>query len=398
MKHPFLLFAIIFGIFIGAAAVPSPLYEIFQYEWHFSATILTTIFAVYAGSLLLALLTVGSLSDYIGRRPVLISALLIEALSMIVFASARGVAWLIAARLLQGFATGIASSVISAGLIDTQPRNRPGLAPLISTAVPVGSLGVGALITSLLAAYGPAPTHLIFWVVCSACLLAATGTFLSPESAPRKPGWLSSFAPTIALPAEAKRPLFQVGSSLIAVWAQIGLFSSLGPSIAAALLHSHMYAIGGLVVLALTATGATSSLLLRHQTEKRLVTIGAVASSLGLSIVVLGILSSMAILFFIGTIVAGIGFGPAFTGSFRSIMNRAPTDQRAGLASTVYIISYVAMSIPAVLAGIATTKTGLHPTVIAYCLIIVSLYLLALVLSHVVPQFHQKVDQSKKLC
>src|SRR3954451_17811700 len=57
--------------FMAAASAPSPLYVVYQHRWGFSATTLTAVFAVYALALLLALLTVGGISDHVGRRPVL---------------------------------------------------------------------------------------------------------------------------------------------------------------------------------------------------------------------------------------------------------------------------------------------------------------------------------------
>lgn len=89
----------------------------------------------------------------------------------------------------------------------------------------------------------------------------------------------------------------------------------------------------------------------------------------------------LAFLFFLGTMIAGIGFGPTFTGSFRSIMDRAPKDQRAGLASTVYIISYLSISLPVILVGIVTTKVGLRSASLVYILSAAGLYVLALLLS-----------------
>src|SRR4051794_30842370 len=82
-----------------AASTPSPLYVVYQQKWHFPTSTLTVIFGVYAVALLLSLLTVGGLSDFVGRRPVLLGALTLLTASMIVFAAAQGVGWLYAARI-----------------------------------------------------------------------------------------------------------------------------------------------------------------------------------------------------------------------------------------------------------------------------------------------------------
>ena len=97
-----------------AAGAPTPLLVLFEHEWGFHAGILTLAFAIYAFGLLLALLVVGSLSDYIGRRPVLIGALSVQLLAMVMFFFASNIGWVIAARAVQGVATGSAFSAFTA--------------------------------------------------------------------------------------------------------------------------------------------------------------------------------------------------------------------------------------------------------------------------------------------
>ena len=52
------------------AGVPSPIYSVYLRRWGFSVTVLTVLFAVYVAGLVAAWLTVGSVSDHLGRRPV----------------------------------------------------------------------------------------------------------------------------------------------------------------------------------------------------------------------------------------------------------------------------------------------------------------------------------------
>jgi MFS family permease len=104
--------------FLAASAAPTPLYALYQTRWGFSPITTTIVFGVYAVAVLAALLTVGSLSDHIGRRPVLLAALAGQAAAMVVFATAAGVPELMAARVIQGLATGAAAGAVGAGLLD----------------------------------------------------------------------------------------------------------------------------------------------------------------------------------------------------------------------------------------------------------------------------------------
>lgn len=99
-----------------AAGAPTPLLPFYQERWSFPAAILTLAFAVYAIGFLVAMLTVGSLSDHVGRRPMLIGALLVQLLATVTFLVAPGIGWVIAARVLQGLATGAATSAFTATL------------------------------------------------------------------------------------------------------------------------------------------------------------------------------------------------------------------------------------------------------------------------------------------
>ncbi|MFF3515608.1 hypothetical protein [Streptomyces sp. NPDC002573] len=70
--------AAVFAALYLAAGAPTP-------QWHFPAWVLTVAFASYSLGLLAALLVTGSLSDHIGRRPVLVTSLLVELGAMLMF-------------------------------------------------------------------------------------------------------------------------------------------------------------------------------------------------------------------------------------------------------------------------------------------------------------------------
>ena len=170
----FLLASITLSFFAGSSA-PTPLYPVYQAEWGFTPVTITLIFGIYAVVLLATLLVVGRLSDHIGRRPVLIAAALTQVVTMLVFASADGVAGLIAARVLQGLATGAAVAAIGAGLLDLDaPRGT-----LANSVAPGLGTALGGLIGGLMVHFLPAPTHLVYLFFC--CRLPASGGQRGPD-------------------------------------------------------------------------------------------------------------------------------------------------------------------------------------------------------------------------
>src|SRR6266853_5783384 len=112
------LLASITASYLASSSAPTPLYPIYQAEWGFSTTAISFVFGIYAIAVLGALLLAGRLSDHVGRRPVVLGATAIQAATMFVFAFADGLPDLIAARVIQGLATGAAIAAVGAGMLD----------------------------------------------------------------------------------------------------------------------------------------------------------------------------------------------------------------------------------------------------------------------------------------
>ena len=380
----FWMLAATLGFVLFASSAPSPLYVVYQARWHFSAITLTSVFAVYVVALLVSLVLAGSLSDRVGRRPVLLGALVVQASAMVLFGVAHDIDVLFAARIVQGLATGVATGALSAALIDLQPAHRPHLGALLSAAAPPLGLAAGALGSGLLVQYGPDPLRLVYWLLVGVFALAIAGVLAMPETVePHRAGWRHALRPRIGVPQEVRGTFAAVAPVLVATWALGGLYLSLGPSLAVALLHSSSHVIGGLVIVALTATGAVTAVLVRdHQPEHVLIG-GAGMLALGVGVTILGLNEGTTALFFAGSVLAGVGFGAGFSGAFKTVVSLAPASERAGLIAAVYVLAYLGFSLPAIAAGIAVTHAGLLPTTNVYGSVVAGLALVALALTTV---------------
>ena len=80
---------------------------------------------------------------------------------------------------------------------------------------------------------------------------------------------------------------------------------------------------------------------------------------------------------YVGSAIAGLGFGPAFMGAYRSTVALATAADRAGLITAIYIVSYLATGIPTVIGGIATSHYGLHNTALVYLAVVAGLAVVA---------------------
>ena len=359
---------------LAASTAPTPLYHLYQEHLHFSAATLTVIFGVYAISLLVALLTVGSLSDFLGRKPVIFTAVMLNILAMLLFIKADSVAWLIAARVLQGFATGMATAVLSAALLDANRQQ----GPLINSVAPLLGMAMGAMGCGLLAEFAPLPLQLTYWLLLVMFVLQALYVWRLPESVSRQPGAWASLRPTLHVPPQARRTLWMVLPINTAVWALGGFYASLAPSLVRTATGSTSNLIGGATVAALTVTGALMIYCLRNRPGDKVLQLGATLLPAGVALILIAVHTASLSLFFVGTLVAGCGFGAGFLGAVRSLVPLALPHERAGLMSAFYVLSYLAFCLPALLAGSLTRTFGLVASTDGYGAVLIVLALGAL--------------------
>ncbi|MHC8355043.1 MFS transporter [Pseudomonas sp. LB3P81] len=355
--------------FLAASTAPTPLYHLYQEQLQFSAATLTVIFGVYAISLLVALLTVGSLSDHLGRKPIIFTAVILNLLAMLLFINADSVAWLICARVLQGFATGMATAVLSAALLDTDRQQ----GPLVNSVAPLLGMAIGGMGCGLLAEFAPLPLQLTYWVLLTLFVMQALYVWRLPESVSPQPGAWASLRPTLHVPTQARSTLWRVLPLNISTWALGGFYASLAPSLLRTATGSTSNLMGGAAVAALTLTGALMIFTLRNQPAAKALMFGGTFLSTGVVLLLLGVHSASLPLFFLGTLVAGGGFGAGFLGAVRSLVPLALPHERAGLMSAFYVLSYLAFCLPSLLAGSLTRTFGLVATTDGYGAVLIIL-------------------------
>jgi MFS family permease len=361
---------------LAASGVPSPLYRVYQGEFGFSSGVLTTIFAVYAFALLGSLLVVGGLSDHVGRRPVIAGAFALEAVAMVLFLAADGVGWLLAARVVQGLATGALTSALGAWLLDLQRLERP-LGPFINSASPGIGLSVGAVGAGLLVQYVPSPTEWVFGVLTAVFVLAVPGVLLLPETSARVAGAWPSLRPRVEIPALHRQPFLVALPVVVAAWALGGLYASLGPSLVADVFGVGNHVVGSLIILALNGTGVFGSLAMRSVASEKALVAGALTFTVGVAGTIAAVLAGSLALLFVSAVVTGFGFGASFFGAIAMITAGVAPGHRAGLLAATFVVGYLAFSIPAIAAGLAAGVIGLARTTEIYGVVVIVLALLA---------------------
>jgi MFS family permease len=348
--------------FSASGAAPTALYHQYQDSFGLTPFAITVIFAAYVLSLLAALLTVGSLSDFIGRRPAILAALVLNVVSMAMFMTANSEAALIAARALQGFATGLATAALGAAILDND-RSR---GPILNSITAFCGLTAGSLGGAILVTYAPDPRQLVYVVLLLLSAAEAFVLWFMPETADMRAGAIASLRPHVNVPAQAKQAMLRVTPVTIASWALGGFYFSLMPALVRVATGVTLPVVGGLVVSALTLSGAISVLGLRTVPARRMLSGGTVVLAAGVAVTLAGVREQLVWLMLLGTVVSGIGFGAAFSGSMRTVLPLAKTDERAELLAAFYVEGYLSFSLPAVLTGLAVPMVGLTAAAYGY--------------------------------
>jgi MFS family permease len=354
------------ALMMAGASAPSPFYPILQQSMGFSSAMMTGIFAVYAVALLITLLIAGSASDHLGRRPVLSVGFALLSLSIILFWQAQGVGALLGARVLQGVASGLLLSSLSAAAVDLEPKDRPGAAAIWNSVLPLGGLALGALGAGAVLDYGQVPMAEVFGGFALIFAVLAALVWLLPETAPCHEGLWSALKPRIGLPRAAKAAFWRSAPAVFAGWATGGLYLSLGAPIISHVFGVTDYMLQALVITLLAGSGSLSCFAARGKSARAITLYGTTALALGTTLTVIGLFSQNLPLYLGAVLIAGTGFGTCFYGVMRSVIPLAAADERAELFATLFTLSYLAFGVPVVLAGWALPHLGLTLTAAIY--------------------------------
>jgi MFS family permease len=360
-RMAYALVASVIGLGLFASVTPSPLYHAYAVLWHFSPLMLTLIYATYAFGVLATLLVAGSVSDQVGRRPVLVVALAGLMASAVVYMLASSVAWLFVARGLQGLATGAALSTASAAMLDLHPSRDAAGVGITNGVVSTAGIGLGMLVSASLVQLGWQPRVTPYLFLLALYGVALVGALCMPEPvASRQRLTLRPQRPSV--PAAVRHPFVLAALAVLSSWSIGGLFFSLGPELAFHLFRTTNVIVSGIGVVALAGSATVAGMVLGRITPWIGASAGSVILAAGMIVIVLAAAADSSVLFLGGSVLGGVGFGLAFLGGLRGLVAAIPHEHRGAVMSAFYIVAYASLSVPAVLAGVVVSHLGLQST------------------------------------
>jgi MFS family permease len=359
--------------------LPTPLYGLYREQFGFSELMITVIFATYAAGVIASLLLFGRLSDQIGRRWMLLPGLALAALSAVAFLAADGLPLLIVGRVLSGLSAGIFTGTATATLLDLAAPEQRARATLVATIANMGGLGCGPLLAGLLSQWAGSPLRLTFWVYLALLVPAAIGIWAMPETvvARRRPRLRPQ---ALTIPTEMRATFVPAALAGFAGFAVLGLFTAVTPAFLTQELGVTSHAVVGLVVFAVFAASMVGQAMLELVPEAGAMSAGCLALIAGMGMLALSLAFSSLALLVLAGVIAGFGHGMAFRAGLTAVNARAPAERRGEVASSFFVVMYVAISLPVIGAGILTQVAGLRQAGLIFAAAVAALSILILVL------------------
>jgi MFS family permease len=375
----FWVIAAAFLVVMAFSTLPTPIYSLYQARDGFATYVITVIFAAYAVGVMASLYLAGHVSDWLGRRRIILASILLEVLAAVIFLTWRAVPGLIVARVLSGAGVGTLTATATAHLSELRGVSRPdegrSRATLVSTAVNMGGLALGPLIAGALLQFVRSPLtvpYLVFLILLTAAALAVA---LVPETVERREERPAYRPQRVSLPASARSTFWAAGGGAFGGFAILGLFTSLAPTFVAGTMHQHSHLVAGAVPFAVFMSGAVSQVALAAIAPRRQLQIGLALMVVGLVAVgTSGQLPSL-LLFIVGGVLSGAGVGLVFRSAIGTAAGLASPESRGEVLAAIFLVAYTGLAVPVLLVGIAVAHLSA-----ATVLLVFSAAVLALVL------------------
>jgi MFS family permease len=366
----FWVIAIAFIVSMAFCTVPTPLYPLYQQRDGFATSMITVIFAAYAVGVMASLYLAGHISDWLGRRRVILASVLIEALSAVIFLVWNDPAGLIVARLISGIGVGALTATATAHLSELRAVARPAengeRANIIATVVNTGGLALGPIIGGALAQYVVGPLVVPYLVFLGLLILCAIGVAFVPETVERAEERPAYRPQRVSLPPDARGSFFAAAVGAAAAFSVFGVFTALTATFVSGTLHVTSHVAAGSIVFGVMGAAAAAQIVFGSTAPRLKLQIGIVMMAVGLLGIAAASLLLSIELFVVAGIASGAGVGLVFGSAIGVAASLAPAHRRGEVLAGMFLWAYAGLTVPVVAVGIALSFFGAQDVMIVF--------------------------------
>ena len=350
--------AFVFWTVMLGTTVPTPLYPLYERSFGIVPVEVTVLFAVYAVGVVVGLLTLGRLSDQIGRKPVLAIALLLSAAAASLFLVSDNLTMLLVARVISGFSAALATGAGTAAIGEQLPASRKWLGPVLALLANMGGLASGTMLAGILAQWAGHPLRLS-WVVDLALVgISLVGLVTVAETVRRtRPTFRFQ---RLSIPHEIRGEFVRASAAAGAGFGVLGVLTSVTGILLGTELGRDDPALTGFVVFLGFAFTAAGQLIDRRLPPRVSLPAACVALVVAAGLIAWAVLGAALAPLLAAAVVVGLGTGSAVSAGLRAIATGVPAERRGEAFSAFFAILYTVLALPAIGVGVVIEYANLH--------------------------------------
>ncbi|WP_157071511.1 MFS transporter [Curtobacterium ammoniigenes] len=373
----FWITAAAFFTLMSFTTLPTPLYGLYEQRDRFPTVVVTAIFAMYSFGVIVSLLLAGHVSDWVGRRRMMLVSAALLFVSAIMFVLFHGVVLLLVARFVSGLGVGTLTATATAALGELRARagGSPTLATTLAGVANLGGLAIGPLIAGVLSVVAPSPLVVSYAVYVVLIALAALAIAFVPETVSPPRERVRWHPQRITVPRENRAPYWAAGVGAFAAFAISAFFGAVAPTFLATSIGDRSRVLAGFAAFAVLASAAVAQVVFARVAVRRQLLTGVVSMVAGMVAIGVGDVSRGLALFLGGGVIAGIGVGLVFRGALTAAGGLAEEGQQGQVLAGIFLLAYVGLTIPPLLIGVALIWLPLIWVALAFAGLIIVLIL-----------------------
>lgn len=358
-RGPFRWTAYVLAVTAFAAAIPTPLYPVYEQHFQFSSGVLGLVFGAYTLGVLLTLFFVAPQAERVGRKNLLYVGMIFTAVGAVVFAFASGVLWLALARVISGMAVGATTSVATTAMSDLEPDRDQHHVARVAVAANFGGFAIGLVLSGFLVQYAAFPLQLVYLLPVVASGIGLLAVYTTPETASAVGSKLRIRIQRISVPPEVRRSFWVAAGGIAACYSIYGLFAALIPSYLRSGLQISSPLAAGVIIALMFGMAAVVQLATAQIRDRRALLLGFPLLLGSLVALVLILPLTMWTLLVLVAVALGVSVGLTFMGSV-TLCDRIPSEEKRGeILAGFYCAGYLALAVPTIGVAEASEQIGL---------------------------------------